>query len=184
MGDELLILRVSGALGDVLARLGPIAVESDPVGVYAHRSRSTTWSFDDVVRDPDGLPLWAPRGKGESMDRVPSPRDVANEEPAACIGHFDALHVVGTVDGSFVRPASSRPDPAAQEPARTHPPFTGRSDIETAMLDALRSAMVCDSGLPIPAPMAPVRDKRSDIDTAMLEALRHAYVCDHEFRNG
>jgi hypothetical protein len=118
------------------------------------------------------------------MDRVPSPRGVANEEPAARSGHFDALHVVGTVDGSFVRPDPSQPDPAAQEPARTRPPFSGRSDIDTAVVDALRSAMVFASGLPIPALMAPVRDKRSDIDTAMLEALRHAYVCDHEFRNG
>jgi len=64
------------------------------------------------------------------------------------------------------------------------PPLTERPDIVTAMLDALRSAMVCDSGLPIPAGMGQARDKRPDIDTAMLEALRQAHVCDHEFRDG
>ncbi|HVA07809.1 MAG TPA: hypothetical protein VNG12_13805 [Acidimicrobiales bacterium] len=70
-------------------------------------------------------------------------------------------------------------------PGSTEPvSFVDRPDIDDAMVDALRRAMVHEGGLPDPLRAGPVRNDRFDIDSALVEALARATIAEPEFRDG
>jgi hypothetical protein len=70
-------------------------------------------------------------------------------------------------------------------PSGIEPPlFVGRPDIDDAMVDALRQAMVHEGGLPDPLRAESVRHDRLDIDSALVEALARATVGEPESRDG
>jgi hypothetical protein len=70
-------------------------------------------------------------------------------------------------------------------PSTIEPPsFVDRPDIDDAMVDALRQAMVHEGGLPDPMRAGPVRNDRLDIDSALVDALARATVGEPESRDG
>jgi len=150
-------------------------------------------AVDDVVPDPDGTPPPAPKGKDESMERVPSSTGVPNQDPRPDYPRFTGPDVVETTDGSFLHLGQAShlfhltvlPDGGdVQRSDAVDPlPLGDRPDIDSAMLEALRRALVCDDGLSGSMRAVPVRDDRPDIDSAMLEALRRATVTDPDVRD-
>jgi hypothetical protein len=94
------------------------------------------------------------------MDRVPSPDDALQGPLAWDDAKSSSAHYVGTTE-QFLEPNALR----------------GRSDIDMAMVEALRHAMDPDGGLrSAPWVGPPASSNRSDIDTAMVEALGLAMV--------
>jgi hypothetical protein len=101
------------------------------------------------------------------MDRVPSPDD-ALPGLLACEN------------------AGSSGDYSAQAIQQFHEPpaLRGRSDIDMALVEALRHAMDPDQGgRSTPRVEPPALTYRCDIDTAMVEALRQAMVGDPLLRH-
>jgi hypothetical protein len=150
-------------------------------------------------------------GKGDSVDRQPAPSDDGNEAPESNRPDFNGYNIDGVYGESFVQwdrtsVLTARPrftwGEANQVVAAEPKSLTGRTDIDTAMVEALRSALASDPGPPGPAWAASEQDqlgdvrrsadlvaltwgppelaRRCDIDLAMLDALRHAMGPDPE----
>jgi hypothetical protein len=149
------------------------------------------------------------------MDRVPSPGDDLDEVPETDRVSFNDFKIVEVTDDCFrqfgqARGFTARADLDDVEgvgsdgptlPAQS-PTLEGRPDIDTAMVDALRHAMVSDHGpaarmwetpdttffddagrapdLGVLTGGAATPPRRCDIDTAMVEALRSARASDRE----
>ncbi len=127
------------------------------------------------------------------MDRVPSPRGIVQQHSGGACAWFDGLDTVESTDGSFLQLGQASHlfdlsflpgDSHTEEPTVESAPLLGRRDIDDAMLEALRRAMVGDDGLSGPVRLTKVREERLDIDAAMLEALRQAAASDPEVRGG
>ena len=115
------------------------------------------------------------------MNRVPPAADSPDENPRPT---GDSVQV-------FDQPSLSVEEQSQLLSASTSPTLDGRTDIDTAMLVALRRAMVTDHGLPISTardhpgadhpgnlsqsfPPISALDGHPDIDRAVLAALRRA----------
>lgn len=143
------------------------------------------------------------------MVQVPPPGDHSNAAPGTDAARFDDSYVAKALDGwvSQLGQASHlvhHPFPTgnggSQRFPTEQPTLKGRDDIDTAMVEALRQAKVCDRGFPLSGwvasepdqlgvsprsgdqgastrqPLEPAR--RSDVDQAMPEALGQARVSD------
>ena len=139
------------------------------------------------------------------MDGLPSPGDDLNELPEADGANLNRFTSVGATDQSFlendtttyVASLSLLPDGDVTQGRAPEPKaLTGRADIDSAMVEALKSAMASEHGPSGPGWETPNRDQfgdahrsidlgvsrwgppefagRCDIDLAMLDALRHA----------
>jgi hypothetical protein len=124
------------------------------------------------------------------VDRAPSPRGVSNEGDAPDSTKFDSADVE-TTDGSFFQLSQASHlfhltflgDDSALCSIES-PPFVDRPDIDDAMVDALRQAMVPAGGLPDPLHAVSLRNDRLDIDSALVEALARATVGEPGSRDG
>ena len=107
------------------------------------------------------------------MDRVPSPDD-------ALPGLLACENAGSSGDHSAQADHSSQATQQFHEP----PALRGRSDIDMALVEALRHAMDPDpGGRSTPQVEPPALTNRCDIDTAMVEALRQAMVGDPLLRH-
>jgi hypothetical protein len=128
-------------------------------------------------------PVWPPRGKGDFMDRLSSPSDDCNRAPESNGADLTGYSIDGSYGPSFVQW-----DQTSE--------LTGRTDIDSAMVEALRCALAVDRGPPGSGWEASEQDqlgdvrrsadlralttgppdlaRRFDIDLAVLDALRHA----------
>lgn len=139
------------------------------------------------------------------MGRPLSPGDDCSEFPDVDGTNLNRFNIVRATDQSFlgddaetqVTPFSLLADGDDTQVRSTVPKaLTGRADIDSAMVEALKSAMASDHGPSGPGWETPNRDqfggarrsidlgvstwgppelaRRCDIDLAMLDALRHA----------
>jgi hypothetical protein len=136
---------------------------------------------DGVVRDPDGSPDWAPRERAITVDRASSVGGISDEGFWPDSPELDDSGLEST-DGSFLQLSQAghlfHLTFLGDDDVRGNvepPPFIDRPDIDDAMVDALRQAMVHEGGLPDPL-RRPVRNDRLDIDSALVEALARATV--------
>jgi hypothetical protein len=101
------------------------------------------------------------------MDRLPSSDDALQGFPECADARSSHGHAVGPADRILESTA-----------------LRGRSDIDMAMVEALRHAMDIDGALrSAPWVGSPASLSRSDIDTAMVEALRLAMAGDPPARH-
>jgi hypothetical protein len=135
-------------------------MESSPPEAYDLVCSSSTDGtvgrfLDHVVRDPDGMPIGAPRGEGEFMDQLPSPRGDRNELSAVDLIGVNGFTINGAGDQGFCQygqadhsATGSYADADAGDLSSSTEPLTlaGRADIDVAMVEALRLAMDSDQG--------------------------------------
>jgi hypothetical protein len=135
------------------------------------------------------MPLLGAEGKATPVDRAPSPWGISNEGLTPETSKFDGCEVE-TTDGSFLQLSQAShlfhltflgDDNVAGSES---PPFGDRPDIDDAMVDALRRAMVHEGGLPDPMRADPHRNDRLDIDSALVDALARAIVGEPEAHDG
>ncbi len=159
---------------------------------YAPRSELVGWLSITSSKTLTAALCWAPRGKGDFMNRMPSPGDECNEAPE--LNPVDIARY--TIDGS--NGASTLPQDPADEPKAV----LERLDIDTAMVEALRNALAPGHGslgpgwdgsepyqrgearrptdLSVLTQGPPELARRCDIDLAVLDALHHAKGHDPE----
>lgn len=184
-------------------------MESRCSGAYAAEGRSAGWLSITSSKTLTACPRRVPRGEGDFMVRPLSPGNDPNEFPQADRAHSTRFNMVGAPDQQFVEDATVTPGaslslladddgPLASPPAPRA--LSGRADIDTAMVEALKSAMASDHGPSGSGWDTPDREQfgdarrsidlmvstwgppefagRCDIDLAMLDALRLAMGAD------
>jgi hypothetical protein len=98
-------------------------------------SRFVGWQSIKSSETLTAGPVWAPRGKGDFMDRLSSPSDDCNRDPESNGADLTGYSIDGAYGQSFVQW-----DQTSE--------LTGRTDIDTAMVEAF--AVRLGRGRPAP----------------------------------